>query len=227
MKLFTIILLFLGTCLTQANPELQRSQAQGSFAHLAKVKTGQVDAFKTKTAALIKAHKDLQFHHVTIEKQTFVLATRNGARSLPMLRKQLATLEPQLDGKWQDCETICQLRPHVSTMALHSTASFHAAVTELQRDKEADYRNLHNHVWPGVISAIGSANIPSFDLFLLEVDGKLMLFYLFEHRGEQFDADMKRMAENPINQRWWKFTDVCQKPLPGTKDGPWLGLKKL
>jgi L-rhamnose mutarotase len=94
-------------------------------------------------------------------------------------------------------------------------------MTGLRPEKEADYRNFHSHVWPGVISAIGDSGIPRFDLYLIEFGDALYLVYSFDYRGTDFDGDMAKMAANPVNKRWWKFTDACQSPLPQTKKGIW------
>jgi len=47
-----------------------------------------------------------------------------------------------------------------------------------------------------------------------EIDGKLYLIAYLEYTGDDFDADMKKMAADPETQRWWKETDPCQSPLP-------------
>ena len=128
---------------------------------------------------------------------------------------------------WERAETVCIIRPENATKA-NSNSTWHSAVTELRKDKEAEYRLLHNNVWPGVIDAIGASNISRFDIFLTEFsDNQPHLFYLFQYTGKDFEIDMDAQATSPVNQRWWKFTDPCQKPLPGAKDRQWLGMVKL
>ncbi|MGC4013881.1 MAG: L-rhamnose mutarotase [Luteolibacter sp.] len=131
----------------------------------------------------------------------------------------LATWWSRIDAaagqSWIRCETLCQLRPHVPAELRAGKPEWHAAVTGLKPEKEAEYRTLHANVWPGVIDAIGQSGIPRFDLFLLELDGKLRLFYLLEFTGKDFANDTAAMGKSPVNQRWWKFTDTCQEPLPG------------
>jgi L-rhamnose mutarotase len=92
--------------------------------------------------------------------------------------------------------------------------TWHAAVTGLKPEKEAEYRLLHNGVWPGVVDAIGSAGISRYDVFLIDVDEHLYLFSLFEFVGKDFARDLGAMAKSPVNRRWWKVTDACQQPLP-------------
>ena len=40
------------------------------------------------------------------------------------------------------------------------------------------------------------------------------LFAYFEYVGDDFAADMAKMAADPMTQDWWKFTDPLQEPLP-------------
>ena len=61
------------------------------------------------------------------------------------------------------------------------------------------------------------ANIRNFSIYLRKLpDGKYYLFSYMEYVGDDFEGDMKRMAANPENQRWWKLTDPCQEPLRGS-----------
>jgi len=90
----------------------------------------------------------------------------------------------------------------------------YAMVTGLRPEKETRYRKLHAEPWPGVIARIRDCNIRNFSIHRIEIDGKPYLFAYFEYVGDDFDADMKKMAADPETQRWWKETDPCQRPLP-------------
>ena len=68
-----------------------------------------------------------------------------------------------------------------------------------------EYRKLHADVWPDVLDMIGECNIRNYSIY--HKDG--MMFSYFEYVGEDFDADMAKMAADPTTQKWW---DVC-KPL--------------
>ncbi len=93
---------------------------------------------------------------------------------------------------------------------------FHS-VTELKPEKKAYYLELHANAWPGVKRMIKGVNIQNYSIALKKIRGKLYLFSYFEYVGTDFDADMKKMADDPETQRWWKETDPCQIPLAGTK----------
>ncbi|MFM7180758.1 MAG: L-rhamnose mutarotase [Verrucomicrobiales bacterium] len=89
-----------------------------------------------------------------------------------------------------------------------------AWVTGLKPEKAAYYRDLHAKPWPSVNRKIKECNIRNFSIHEREINGKLYLFAYLEYTGDDFDADMKKMAADPETQRWWKETDPCQSPLP-------------
>ena len=69
---------------------------------------------------------------------------------------------------------------------------------------------------------------PSADSIFLTMQPRPTLFASFKYVGDAFDADMKRMAENPKVQEWWRMTDGMQEsPVEGavgSKEGPgWWG----
>jgi L-rhamnose mutarotase len=102
-------------------------------------------------------------------------------------------------------------------------------VTGLKPEKAEHYRDLHAHPWPGVNKMIKESHINNFSIHEREIDGKLYLIAYLEYTGDDFDADMKRMAADPETQRWWKETDPCQSPLPEAlaKGKIWAETKEL
>jgi L-rhamnose mutarotase len=89
-----------------------------------------------------------------------------------------------------------------------------AAVIRLRPAKEAEYRALHAAVWPDVLAALKAAHVSNYSIFLR--DG--LLFSYLEYDGEDYDADMRRIAADEATQRWWELTDPCQERL-GTAAG--------
>jgi L-rhamnose mutarotase len=92
-----------------------------------------------------------------------------------------------------------------------------AAVIRLRPEQEAEYRTLHAEVWPAVLAALTRANVRNYSIFLR--DG--VLFSYLEYVGEDYAADMARVAEDPETQRWWTFTDPCQQPVDTAAPGEW------
>jgi L-rhamnose mutarotase len=93
----------------------------------------------------------------------------------------------------------------------------YGSVIKVKPEKVVEYKELHANVWPEVLRMIWECNIRNYSIFFK--DG--YLFSYFEYHGEDFDADMKRMAADPNTQAWWKWTDPCQQPLETRKPGEW------
>jgi L-rhamnose mutarotase len=88
-------------------------------------------------------------------------------------------------------------------------------VIGVRPDKIAYYKELHAAAWPGVLAKIKDCHIRNYSIYLREVEpGQYLLFSYFEYTGDDFTADMARMAADPETQRWWKETDPCQVPVP-------------
>ena len=101
-----------------------------------------------------------------------------------------------------------------ATPKLSQSPQRYVWVTGLKPDRAAHYEDLHAHIWPGVNHTIKACHIQNFSIHEREINGQLYLFAYLEYTGTNFDADMKRMADDPETQRWWKETDPCQLPLP-------------
>ncbi len=92
-------------------------------------------------------------------------------------------------------------------------------VIGVKPEKIAYYRELHAAAWPGVLAKIKECHIRNYSIYLREVaPGRFLLFSYFEYTGDDFEADMARMAADPETQRWWKETDPCQTPIPTRRD---------
>ncbi len=88
-------------------------------------------------------------------------------------------------------------------------------VIKLRPEKEQEYRRLHAEPWPGVLAMIRACNVRNYSIYLK--DG--FLFSYLEYVGDDFAADMARMAKDPTTQQWWKLTDPCQEPLETRNPG--------
>lgn len=84
-------------------------------------------------------------------------------------------------------------------------------------EKIAEYKQLHAAVWPGVLARLREAKVENYSIFLREPEN--LLFGYWEYHGEDFDADMKRIADDPETQRWWTFCSPCQVPLASRAKG--------
>ena len=96
----------------------------------------------------------------------------------------------------------------------HKPPQRYAFVTGLNPAKADYYKQLHANPWPAVNRMIKACHIQNYSIHLKEIGGQPYLFAYLEYTGEDFEADMKKMAADPETQRWWKETDPCQIPLP-------------
>ena len=90
-------------------------------------------------------------------------------------------------------------------------------VIRLRPEKLEEYRKLHAAVWPDVLEMIAECNIRNYSIY--HKNG--WLFSYFEYVGEDFDADMARMAADPATQKWWDVTKPCTEPLETRAEGEW------
>jgi L-rhamnose mutarotase len=96
----------------------------------------------------------------------------------------------------------------------HQSPRRFAWVTGLKPEKMAYYKQLHSRPWPAVNAMLKECKIQNYSIHLKEIDGKPYLFSYLEYTGDNWEADMKKMAADPETRRWWKETDPCQSPLP-------------
>jgi len=90
-------------------------------------------------------------------------------------------------------------------------------VIKVRPEKLEEYKRLHAAVWPEVLAMIRECNIRNYSIY--HKDG--YLFGYFEYHGEDYAADMAKMAADPATQRWWDLCNPCQEPLPTRAPGEW------
>ena len=84
-------------------------------------------------------------------------------------------------------------------------------------EKIEEYKKLHAAVWPDVLKKITECNIRNYSIYLKDNT----LFSYFEYIGDDFNADMAKMAADPTTQKWWDVCKPCQKPLESCEEGEW------
>ena len=87
----------------------------------------------------------------------------------------------------------------------------------LKRDQFQAYERLHAAVWPEVLAMISACNMRNYSIFR---HGELLFAY-FEYIGDDFAADMAKMAADPKTQEWWTVTAPMQEPLATRAEGEW------
>ena len=72
-------------------------------------------------------------------------------------------------------------------------------VAQVKPDRYDEYKRLHADVWPDVLKMITACNLRNYSIY--HKDG--WLFTYVEYVGEDFAADMARMAADPTTLEWW------------------------
>lgn len=91
-------------------------------------------------------------------------------------------------------------------------------------ESREEYIEIHRNTWPTVLATIEACNIRNYSIFLYN---DLLVAY-FEYHGDDFEADMRKMAADPETQRWWKITDAMQEVLPEARpNGKWLQIPEV
>ena len=80
----------------------------------------------------------------------------------------------------------------------------------MKPDRIEQYVELHADVWPGVLQRIKQCNIRNYSIYLKTLpNGDHFLFSYLEYTGDDFDADMAKIAADEETQRWWAVCKPC------------------
>jgi L-rhamnose mutarotase len=90
-------------------------------------------------------------------------------------------------------------------------------VIGLRPEAEAAYKEAHRAVPEGVLRMIKDCHINNYTIYL----HNSILYSYFEYDGEDFEADMARMAADPATQEWWSRMDPMQRPFDDRAPGEW------
>ena len=90
-------------------------------------------------------------------------------------------------------------------------------IIRVKPDTLAEYVKYHADVWPEILTMIRECNIRNYSIF--HKDG--YLFAYMEYHGDDFDADMAKMAADPMTQKWWDIMMPMQEPLETRAEGEW------
>lgn len=90
-------------------------------------------------------------------------------------------------------------------------------VIKVRPEKYEEYKKLHAAAWPGILAKIRECNIRNYSIYFKDN----WLFSYFEYVGTDFDGDMKKMADDPLTQKWWAVCKPCHEPLATRKEGEW------
>jgi L-rhamnose mutarotase len=90
-------------------------------------------------------------------------------------------------------------------------------VIGVKPEHEQAYRSAHRAVPSEVLRMIRDCNIRNYSIFLRNS----ILYSYFEYVGNNFSADMAKMAADPATQEWWQRVGPMQEPFPDRAAGEW------
>lgn len=97
-------------------------------------------------------------------------------------------------------------------------------VVKVKPEALEQYKRLHSDVWPDVLKMIKQCNIRNYSIYHKDD----MMFSYFEYVGEDFDADMEKMAADPTTQKWWDVCKPCLIPLETRAEGEfWANMEEV
>lgn len=95
-----------------------------------------------------------------------------------------------------------------------------AWVTKVKPDQVDRYTQLHADTWPTVLDCNKRCNIQNYSIFLKRFpSGDHYLFSYLEYTGDDFEADMRKMAADTQVQRWWAECKPCLEPVEDLPPG--------
>lgn len=93
----------------------------------------------------------------------------------------------------------------------------HGSVIGVNPEKFEEYKAYHAAVWPEILDMIRACNIRNYSIYHKDN----ILFSYFEYVGDDFKADMAKMAADPKTQEWWAVMMPMQVPWETRAEGEW------
>ena len=94
----------------------------------------------------------------------------------------------------------------------------------LKPDGVQEYIRHHAAVWPGVLKKISECNIVNYSIWRKG----LFLFASFEYAGNDFEADMAKMAADRETRRWWDMVKPLIEPVENREPGEfWADMEEI
>lgn len=75
------------------------------------------------------------------------------------------------------------------------------------------YKKHHANPLPGVNEMIKACNLQNYSIY----SRGEYLFTYYEYVGDDYEADMAKMAADPVTQQWWDIVKPLMSPLEDKK----------
>ena len=83
--------------------------------------------------------------------------------------------------------------------------TYFGQIGQLKKEKIDEYKALHAAPWPGVLKTIKECNLQNYHIYIRGDQ----VFAFYEYTGDDYEADMEKMAADPVTQEWWSHTKPC------------------
>ena len=91
-------------------------------------------------------------------------------------------------------------------------------VIGIRPDRTSAYETVHAASNPGVRDLLTKYHMHNFSIFIQKVEeDRYYLFGYYEYTGNDYEADMEKLAAEPRNREWLLMTDPMQIPLQGER----------
>ena len=91
------------------------------------------------------------------------------------------------------------------------------SMIKVKPDKLADYKYHHEHAWPEVNARLKLCNVSNYSIY----SRGDYLFSYFEYTGDDYEADMAKVAADPKTQEWWDLVKPFMEPLADKAADEW------
>jgi len=97
-------------------------------------------------------------------------------------------------------------------------------IVKVKPEKFEEYKRLHANIWPDVSKMIKECNIRNYSIAYR--DG--LLFTYFEYVGNDYIADITKMAADSVTQDWWAVCKPCLLPVESeTVSDCWADMEEV
>ena len=97
----------------------------------------------------------------------------------------------------------------------------HGQVIGVKPEELEKYTEYHAAVWPEILDMIHACNIRNYSIYYKDIDGFSLLFAYYEYVGDDYAADMAKMAADPKTQELWDIMMPMQTPVENRAEGEW------
>jgi L-rhamnose mutarotase len=100
-------------------------------------------------------------------------------------------------------------------------------VVKIKKGKLEQYKKFHADSNPGVRDLLTKYGMHNFSIYIVQLaDSAWYEFGYYEYWGNDFEGDMKKLAEEPRNKRWLELCDPLQEGILPDQQG-WKQMDKL